>query len=249
MKKLKSILKLFFPKILVKVYHVIQIRLFGIEYKFTGMNSPDIFDKIYKEAIWGEDKLGNPTSGYGSYKNAIVNPYIKEVKKIIREIHCSTIVDLGCGDFNIGKNFIDDCGKYLACDISRFILKQNRQAYKFENLQFRQINIAEDELPTGNLAFIRLVLQHLSNTEIKNFVDNLNKYKPYKYLLVTEHIFSASGYQPNLDKPSGSNIRLLINSAVEVDKEPFNLEFKSKRLICDIKENRTGNIQTMLYEL
>ena len=71
MKKLKSILKLLFPKILVKVYHVIQIRLFGIEYKFTGMNSPDIFDKIYKEAIWGEDKLGNPTSGYGSYKNAI----------------------------------------------------------------------------------------------------------------------------------------------------------------------------------
>ena len=249
MKKLKSILKLFFPKILVKVYHVIQIRLFGIEYKFTGMSSPDIFDKIYREAIWGKDKFGNPTSGYGSYKNNIVNPYIREVKKLITEIQCSTIVDLGCGDFNIGKNFINICSKYLACDISKFILNQNRQTYKFKNLQFKQINLAEDKLPIGDLAFIRLVLQHLSNTEIMNFVNYINKYKPYQYLLVTEHMSSASSYQPNLDKPSGSNIRLTINSAVEVDKEPFNLEFKSKRIICDIKENRTGNIQTILYEL
>ena len=60
---------------------------------------------------------------------------------------------------------------FVHCDISNVILERNRRSYQFENLEFKQINLAEDELPKGDLAFVRQVLQHLSNSEIKKFVD------------------------------------------------------------------------------
>ncbi len=248
MKNIKKFLKSIIPEILFKTYRNFLIQIFGIEHRFKGMSSVDIFDKIYKDSVWGEDKSGNPTSGYGSQRIEIVAPYVKVVKKMIKELHCSIIVDLGCGDFNVGKNFIKNCDKYIACDISDFILNQNRQRYSYNNLEYKKINLAEDDLPIGDLAFVRLVLQHLCNNDIKNFVDYINKHKPYKYLLVTEHMVSSDSYSPNLDKPSGSNIRLLIDSAVELDKKPFNLQFKTKRIMCNISEVIVGNIQSILYE-
>jgi hypothetical protein len=96
-------------------------------------------------------------------------------------------VDLGCGDFNVGKNFVSYCSKYIACDISSVILSRNQQLYKFENVEFRQLDLAVDELPIGDIAIVRQVLQHLSNADIANFVRRINAHKPYKYVLITEH--------------------------------------------------------------
>ena len=57
-----------------------KLHSFGLEYRFKGMSSVDIFDKIYKDSVWGKDKSGNPTSGYGSQRIEIVAPYVKRLK-------------------------------------------------------------------------------------------------------------------------------------------------------------------------
>ena len=133
--------------------------------------------------------------------NKVTIKGLKELLKNKSKNKIITIVDLGCGDFNVGKNFIDDCNKYVACDISSIILERNKQNHQYNNIEYNQINIAEDKLPKGDLAFVRQVLQHLSNREIKKFADYLNKVKPYKHLLITEGLPFEKGFKPNIDKP------------------------------------------------
>lgn len=252
MKVVKNILKRILPPIFRQAYHKIQYKIFGIEATFKGMNTSDIFDKIYYDGIWGKDELGRSTSGSGSHSSDVVKPYVEAVKNEIKTLNCATIVDLGCGDFNVGKNFIDDCNKYVACDISSIILERNKQNHQYNNIEYNQINIAEDKLPKGDLAFVRQVLQHLSNREIKKFADYLNKVKPYKHLLITEGLPFKKGFNPNIDKPSGSDTRFLLNSGVELHKKPFLLEYKSKSIICQINKKIVGAdgiIRSTLYKI
>ncbi len=216
------------------------------------MNSKDIFDKVYNEGTWGRDALGQATSGPGSHTQHVVNPYIKSAKAKIASLNCKIIVDLGCGDFNVGKYFVDDCEKYIACDVSSVVLQNNRQKYSFENVEFRELNITKDRMPSGDLAFVRQVLQHLSNSEIESFIEIINLYKPFRYLLVTEHLPSASDFVPNLDMPTSHGIRVGMNSGIELHNAPFNLSYQKMENIAEVSEATSGVdalIRSTLYEL
>ena len=69
---------------------------------FKGMNTSDIFDKIYEDGIWGKDEFGRSTSGSGSNSFDVVKPYVEAVKVEIKTLGCANVVDLGCGDFSVG---------------------------------------------------------------------------------------------------------------------------------------------------
>jgi len=56
----------------------------------------------------------------------------------------------------------------------------------------------------------------------------------------------------NKNKPSGPNIRIVINSGVILHNEPFNLNFKTMEKVLSIDEDTGGSnatIQTTLYKL
>jgi len=207
------------------------------------------FETVYKKNIWGKDKLGNPSSGGGSHDLYVITPYIKIIKETIEKLNCKIIIDLGCGDFNIGKNFYDACDHYIACDISKHIININRKKFIKQNLEFRELNITEDNLPKGDLAFIRQVLQHLPNSDIQKLVNYLNVYKPYKYLIVTEsiHTIEDTSINRNLD----SNIYYAFKGVgVEIHKKPFDLKFSSMEKLLEVKLNDKHKtiIQTILYK-
>ena len=49
-------------QILKKIFlflRLIKIRIFGIEKEFRKMSNAEIFDKIYKDKIWGANKNGD----------------------------------------------------------------------------------------------------------------------------------------------------------------------------------------------
>ena len=96
------------------------------------------------------------------------------------------MVDLGCGDFTIGSQLRKYCKKYVAVDVFDEIIINNK--IKFSNLEvdFRVLDITSDELPDGDICFLRQVLQHLSNDNIKKFLSLMSG--KYKYLILTEHI-------------------------------------------------------------
>ena len=233
-------------------FSFLKYKIIGLDHRYKGVKTEEVFDEIYIKGIWGRDNQGESTSGPGSHEIEIVKPYINTVSELLKKLKISKIVDLGCGDFNIGEKLVPYCDYYVACDISKVILERNKKNFKLDNLKFLQINLSKDDLPEGNLATVRQVLQHLSNSEIKSFVEKINKKSPYKFLLITEQLPLKKSFIPNLDKPSGPKIRLGIDSGIILDQHPFNLKYISKKNILEINQenSRRGSvIVSTLYEL
>lgn len=208
---------------------------------FAGLNLEGVFTKIYREQLWyfGKQPLESPYfSGTGSYGEA-AESYTRLVVNFIKEKMIGTMVDVGSGDFAIGKRITDSAPatlRYFGCDIVRDVIEYNNLKYGNSRVQFLHLNACVDNLPQGDLLTIRQVLQHLSNKQIMQIIE---KAVSYKYVLITEHQL-AEGLQQsyNADKTAGPDIRLAKGSGVYLNKKPFNLSVK-ELLRC--REDVNGN--------
>jgi SAM-dependent methyltransferase len=206
----------------------------------------DAMAQIYEKNLWGEGE-SDFYSGIGSHHPELVEPYLDAVSSFLTSFHPPlTVCDLGCGDFNVGKELVKHTKKYIAVDIVDDLIEHNRKSYKFENVEFRCLDITEDELPEGDCALLRQVLQHLSNQEIKQIVEKLSA---YKYVILTEHI-PERNFEANKDIISGQGIRLKKKSGVDLLAPPFNLKIKREKQLLSVpaKEGK-GDIVTVLYEM
>ncbi|BBM89279.1 hypothetical protein COTS27_00975 [Spirochaetota bacterium] len=228
-----------------------QAKMFRIGNNFKNMTNAYVFDKIYNKGTWGKNIDGISTSGIGSHTKEIIHPYITQISNFLLEKKPSIIVDLGCGDFNIGSNFVSFTDKYIACDVSNVILSRNRDKFSsLTNVEFKLLDLSKDYLPKGDICFVRQVLQHLSNADIKTFVENLNSNKPYKYLVVTEHLPNSDDFDANLDIETGPDIRLIVDSGVVLHKAPFNLDVSNISELLEVVEGIEGGgrVKTTMYE-
>lgn len=240
------------PKPVIFMYSRLKAKMLGVDREYANMSTAEVFDKIYKDGDWGKDEQGRPTSGSGSHEETIVAPYVSAITEFLGTLDNPVVVDLGCGDFNVGHQLVPSTKHYIACDISSTILERNKEKYQYDNLEFRQVDLAEDDLPSGDVAFVRQVLQHLSNEKIGSFVDKMNMAKPYRYLIVTEHLPAARNFVPNRDKPAGAGIRLAWGSGVDLAEPPFHLQFKQKTILLNVPDHPTkamGEVVTTVYEL
>nr|WP_203256732.1 class I SAM-dependent methyltransferase [Hyunsoonleella ulvae] len=202
--------------------------------------------QIYDKHLWGGD-AHDYYSGFGSHDNTIVKPYLEAVINFLKSFtEPLTVCDLGCGDFNIGKHLVEFTEKYIAVDIVEPLIERNKTLFKYDNLEFQCLDISKDELPSGDCAILRNVLQHLSNSEIQDIV---NKLESFKYLILTEHI-PKGNFIPNKDIIAGQGIRLKQNSGVNLTKVPFNLRTKKEQhLVNYFLDKPNSNIITYLYQL
>jgi len=206
----------------------------------------DAMEQVYSMKLWGEGESGF-YSGIGSHHPELVKPYLEAVKSFLASFDTPLAVcDLGCGDFNVGKELVQYTRKYIAADIVPELIERNRKTFKAENLEFRCLDIATDELPSGDCVILRQVLQHLSNREVQRVV---NKLADYKYVILTEHL-PEGDFTPNRDIISGQGIRLKKQSGIDLLAPPFNLKVKGERQLLSVpaKESR-GVIVTTLYEM
>jgi hypothetical protein len=214
----------------------------------VGDSLDDIFAHVYRERLWGAPKPWIRTrffSGPGSHEAAIVKPYIAAVEGFVSARKGMDAVDLGCGDFNVGKRIRNRFKKYTACDIVPELIHHNERLFAQMNVDFRCLNISMDPLPPGDIVFLRQVLQHLSNEQIARVVSKL---EDYRFLILTEHLPDKSFFTPNLDHKSGSGLRLGRDSGVVLTSAPFNLKFKSHSTLCSVR-HFGGIIQTDVYEI
>jgi hypothetical protein len=114
------------------------------------------------------------------------------------------------------------------------------------DVDFRSLDFIVDELPAGDIVFIRQVLQHLSNEQINRALQKLSTH--FKYLVLTEHLPGIPEFAPNLDKPAGPGIRTGLPSGIVLTKAPFNLKPYLERRLCHVAEDG-GIIATTLYQL
>lgn len=206
----------------------------------------DAMEQIYALNLWGGTD-SSFYSGSGSHHQDIVNPYIEVVTSFLNSFKTPPVVcDLGCGDFNIGKELVSYAGKYVAVDIVEDLIKYNSDIFQQENLKFHCLDIAVDEIPSGDIVILRQVLQHLSNPEIHSILDKL---RDFKYLILTEHL-PEGDFEPNLEIISGRGTRLKKNSGVKITALPFSFNVsEEKRLLSIPARDHKGNIDTYLYKV
>lgn len=203
-------------------------------------------EQIYKMKLWGTNN-DSFYSGFGSHDTKIVTPYLEVVKSFLSSFQEPLVVcDLGCGDFNVGKELVKYTKKYIAVDIVSDLITYNRERFKQENLEFYCLDIAVDNLPVGDCVLVRQVLQHLSNEEVKNVVSKLSE---FKYIVLTEHLPNGN-FEANKDIISGQGIRLKKKSGVNLLLPPFHLKVKQeKELLSILLEGNKGRVVTTIYQV
>jgi SAM-dependent methyltransferase len=218
--------------------------------KYEGRTAEETFSAIYRECRWGAGAHGDFFSGSGSRDSAVVLPYVNAVTQFLESLpQPPSVVDLGCGDFNVGKYLVPYCGPYVACDVVPALIENSKVKFAGLPVDFRCIDIAADDLPDGDVVLIRQVLQHLSNSQILKVAEKLHR---YRFLVLTEHVPISPVFSANLDKPTGGGTRLPMGSGVVITEAPFRLNVKSESLICAVREQiarSQGLIRTTLYQL
>lgn len=206
----------------------------------------EAMEQVYIMNLWGSNS-SSFYSGEGSHQPSIVNPYIATVNAFLGSFESPLVVcDLGCGDFNVGKEIVKHTKRYVAVDIVSDLITYNQSSFKAENLEFQCLDIAVEVLPTGDCVLLRQVLQHLSNAEIQSI---LPKLADYKYVILTEHV-PKGNFEPNADIISGQGTRLKKKSGVQIMHAPFHFKVKEeKQLLAIPLEGGEGNIVTTLYTM
>lgn len=249
---IKKIMKKILPNSFIKVAkNLITITKL---IKFKKMSNSQIFKEIYTKKLWSPENEKNNHefySGTGSHFEEFSETYIKRVKEFLSTFsNKPNVVDLGCGDFSIGSKLRNYCNSYIAIDIFDELIERNKIHYKSHNVDFRVLDITKDNLPSGDICFVRQVLQHLSNKNIEKFLTQIRG--KYSYLILTEHLPSFEKFKSNVDIITGPEIRLYKKSGVVLTEEPFNLIPTNEKIICNISSNQIpgfeGVLNTKIYQ-
>ncbi len=203
-------------------------------------------EQVYEMNLWG----GNTSdfySGTGSHDPKIVKPYAATITSFLNSFETPlTVCDLGCGDFNVGKELVRHTQKYIAIDIVANLIAHNKEKFIAKNLEFLCLDIVVDDLPFGDCALVRQVLQHLSNEEVHHV---LSKLTTFKYVILTEHL-PEGPFVPNKDIISGQGTRLKKQSGLDVLAPPFTFKVKEeKEVLSIVLNNGKGVIVTTLYTM
>ena len=154
-------------------------------------NHIDVFTKKYETNEWGNNNNNNycGSSGQGSEINQQINTYVPFIKSFIQKYNINSVIDLGCGDFRVGRIIYNDFDiKYYGYDAYKKIIDyHNKQTdlssdkYKFTHLDFCK---DKEQIIDGDLCIIKDVLMHWSLDKIYNFLDYIVENKKFKYIII-----------------------------------------------------------------
>ena len=187
-------------------------------HRYRGMSEKEIFDDIYSKGAWGAS-AANISSGSGSgyelsqYYEAIVSDFIDE-----HDIR--TVLDFGCGDFQVGKRIFERSRRkpvLTGIDISKNVIEHNK--FKYAHSEF---NFIEDdgrmEVPVSELITMKQVLQHNSNSSIQKILGRVKN--KYDWIIIAEHV-PANPVSKNVNLQTSMATRMICDSGVFVEEAPF----------------------------
>ena len=151
----------------------------------------EIFNAVYQTKIWGDG------SGPGS-KPENAEMWINLVNLFLDRDDIKTVLDLGCGDWQLGQKLNLKNKEYLGVEVSSVILEKTKQ-YSSDNIRFINDDIETMVFPTVDLILIKEVLQHLPNSSV---IDIMNRVmKSCRYAIICNDFDSTQ--TQNLDTYPG----------------------------------------------
>jgi SAM-dependent methyltransferase len=235
------------PELAKSIRDLAHQRLLSLD--MESLSTREVFSKIYREGLWGKsvDPEQPYFSGSGSHTDVITSVYVKAISDFLKDFNEKPdVLDLGCGDFNVGSRIRGLCRSYIACDIVTELVEFNRKKFSTLNVDFRALDLVEDPLPKADIVFIRQVLQHLSNVQIKRFLPKLPG--SFSWIVLTESLPLQPDFPPNVDQVNSHGTRVGKNSGVVLTFPPFNINVLEQRLLCEVREGN-GIIRTIAYRL
>jgi SAM-dependent methyltransferase len=207
------------------------------------------FAEIYTTGVWGPSPRESTKfySGRGS-DDEFSQAYVGLISDFIKKHGVRTVVDIGCGDFRIGRQLVELNPEltYTGVDVVAPLIKHNSERFAgLPRINFVCLDAARDHLPPAELVLIRQVLQHLSN---KNVASILDKTKAYKWVFASDATPPNEIPHPNEDMVDGFVVR---ERGLFIERPPFNKKCECLLVTSILKPGGQGifeNIRTMFID-
>lgn len=143
------------------------------------------FEDVYSRGGWG---------GFGSGPGSLphnARPYVEFVANLLQRHSVRTVVDIGCGDWEMWPaGTFDGIDKYVGFDIVESVLESNRTAFQSSRYAFHVADATRISLPPSGLLLCKEVLQHLPNVEVRRFLESA--IRAYRIVVVCDDIWIGS---------------------------------------------------------
>lgn len=166
-----------------------------------------VFGHIYEQDHW------DGGSGIGSAPDA-TEPYRAMLARILPATDVRSVVDVGCGDWQLGSLVDWSSVDYLGLDVVPVVVERNRSRFGKPGVRFEVGDARLQPPPAADLLLAKDVLQHWSNADAAAFLrTNLRR---YKYCLLTNDIEST-----HWDGDVNHDVQLGEWRTMDIEKEPF----------------------------
>ena len=193
------------------------------------------FTRIYREHTWG----GTFKSGPGSDPE-LLRAYSTLLADVLTERQVHSVVDVGCGDWALGRTLDWSGVDYTGLDIVPDVVENLNVNFRSNSIRFCCLDVVSDALPQADLCIIKDVLQHLSNNSVRSLLGRLNNY--FAAALITNDLshskqgnwrtlWKTESISPNTEIPEGGYRPLRLR------EPPFNLRAK-QLLIMSLRFER-----------
>lgn len=177
------------------------------------------FASIYANKVWG---IGTP-SGPGS-ETRFNDRYLALLQSFVDRQDVNSVLDVGCGDWNLGRQIDWSSVTYLGVDVVAGMIERNTKSFGASNVAFRTVNGVDGELPPADLVIVKDVMQHLSNRDVHRLLDALCA---HPLVLVTNDVACRrpDSYPQPWDLPPATNADIAPGNyrPVQLDESPFAL--------------------------
>jgi len=139
------------------------------------------FETIYQKNKWGNG------SGSGSVPK-YCDKYLQFLSKFLTDNSIKSVVDIGCGDFQLYENFDWSKVSYAGCDISSTALSMARER---TNLPLHEVSSLDETLnfvknQNPELVILKDVMMHWTDDELKYFLTRLTEF-PWKWVVTANN--------------------------------------------------------------
>ncbi|HUY90073.1 MAG TPA: tetratricopeptide repeat protein [Pirellulales bacterium] len=127
-----------------------------------------VFDRIYRKGGWN-----GKGSGLGSSPDASKG-YLALVNRLINQTpDIRSILDIGCGDWQIMREVDLSRKQYLGVDVAASVVDANVREFGKENIHFQVLNPYTDEIPDTDLVIMKDVAQHLPTACVQRILGRI----------------------------------------------------------------------------
>jgi SAM-dependent methyltransferase len=147
----------------------------------------DVFTEIYQTDHW------RGGSGEGSTTEATA-PYRRIVERFVVSPEVRRVVDVGCGDWQLGSLVNWTGVHYTGLDVVKGVIDTNARRWGGPRTDFEVADARDAYLPSGDLLLVKDVLQHWPNADVAAFL--ARELPRFPYALLTNDLASVHWSAP-----------------------------------------------------